>query len=111
VHSPGKPLKWSHVSFLMGKHIPLKSWTSALTNLKVVNFRKIGDISFVRNFAKNGQEKIMLICDYSHGDSQFTLLYIWSMFGVQLRGRGTKVFPVQLRWNKCTRQLLLGQNL
>jgi hypothetical protein len=56
----------------MDKHFPLKSWTLAPTNLKVINFRKIGDISYVRNFVKNGWENIMLICDYSHGDSQFT---------------------------------------
>jgi hypothetical protein len=31
----------------------------ALTNLKVIKFRKIGDISYVRNFVKNGQENIM----------------------------------------------------
>ncbi len=58
--------------FFMDKHFPLKKWTSALTNLKVTNFRKIGDISYVRKFVKNGQENMMLIYDYSHGDSQFT---------------------------------------
>jgi hypothetical protein len=58
--------------FFTDKHFPLKKWTSALPNLNVTNFRKIGDISYVRNFVKNGQESMMLIYDYSHGDSQFT---------------------------------------
>ncbi len=86
MHSTEKPLNWSHVSFRMDKHFPLKSWTLALTNLKVLNFRKIGDISYVRNFVKNGRENMMLICDYSHS------FYIRSMFGVQLRGTAREQF-------------------